>query len=210
MINGIHKTTTYLTIVTLFLLIAMPARVTSSEIKCNYDTVNPSIASARSFLKALNYACAEQELTRLLKSDTTNLTLENRASAHILLGTVYYLMAQQLERQRERILNEFVEAFRVYRMWSGSLEIELSELREILNEARDQVEREAQAKLDSQVTLTDSLAVDVKKPGKRKSWLLFAGGVVVAAVAIITFVGSKDSGGTDDSGGIPSYPPPPN
>lgn len=210
MINGIHKTTTYLTIVTLFLLIAMPARVTSSEIKCNYDTVNPSIASARSSLKALNYACAEQELTRLLKSDTTNLTLENRASAHILLGTVYYLMAQQLERQRERILNEFVEAFRVYRMWSGSLEIELSELREILNEARDQVEREAQAKLDSQVTLTDSLAVDVKKPGKRKSWLLFAGGVVVAAVAIITFVGSKDSGGTDDSGGIPSYPPPPN
>ena len=210
MINGIHKTTTYLTIVTLFLLIAMPARVTSNEIKCNYDTANPSIASARSSLKALNYACAEQELTRLLKSDTTNLTLENRASAHILLGTVYYLMAQQLEKQRERILNEFVEAFRVYRMWSGSLEIELSELREILNEARDQVEREAQAKLDSQVTLIDSLAVDVKKPGKRKSWLLFAGGVVVAAVAIITFVGSKDSGGTDDSGGIPSYPPPPN
>ena len=208
--NAIRRTATYLTIVSLFLLTAMPARVVSSEIKCAYDMANPSIASARSSLKALNYGCAEQELIHLLKSDTTNLTLENRASAHVLLGTVYYLMAQQLEKQRERILNEFVEAFRVYRMWSGSLELELSELREILDEARNQVEEEYQAELDNQATLSDSLAVGVKKPGRKKSWLLFAGGVVVAAVAIITFVGSKDSGGGGDSGGIPDYPLPPN
>ena len=209
--NAIHKTAAYLTIVSVFLLTAMPARVVSSEIRCAYDMANPSIASARTSLKALNYGCAEQELTNLLKSETANLTLEDRASAHILLGTVYYLMAQQLEQQRERILNEFVEAFRVYRMWSGSLELELVELREILDEARDKAEQEYQAELDRRAALTDSLAVDVEEPsGRKKPWWLFAGGVVVAAVTVIVLVGKKDSGGGDDSGGIPDYPLPPN
>ena len=210
MLNGIQKAVTCLTVVSMFLLSIIPAEGYAAEAKCGYDEAQPSLASARASLRALNYACAEQELTHLLSKDSTYLSLEDRAGAHILLGTVYYLMAHQLEQQRERILNEFAEAFRAYRKWSGALELELPELREILDEARSRVEREFQAELDREQIDTDSLVVPLRKPGKKKTWLFLAGSAVLAGVAIIVFGSSKTDDESGDAGGIPSYPPPPN
>ena len=200
---------TCLTVASMLLLSVVPADGLAVEVQCGYDKANPTIENARASLRALNYVCAEQELTHLLTMDSTYLTLEDKATAHILLGTVYYLMAQQLEKQQERILDEFIEAFRAYREWSGSLELELPELRAILNEARLKVETEFQAELDRRQAVSDSLATAVKKPGKKRTWLYIAGSAVVAAVAIIAFGGGKSDDDPTDSGGIPSYPPPP-
>jgi len=120
------------------LLFSLPAA--SQTVNCSYDRTSPSLDNARLNFKSMNYRCAESEIMDYL--DVASLSLKKKADAHVLLAAVYYAMlADNEQKQKEKVVEQFTAAFRQYRDWKGDLEIDKSEFAEMMAEAKQRVDR---------------------------------------------------------------------
>lgn len=181
---------------------------------CPYDQKAPSVENARRNFKGLNFKCAEQELTDFLKKD--KLSLEEKSDAHILLATVYYAMLKDDTEKRGRVMEQFKEAFKVYREWRGELDIKSPEFADLMEQAKTQVDKETAEKQAAQKQAQDSTkqaAVPKTKTGGKpwytKWWAIGLGVGVVAGVAVALAGGG--GGGTTQQviDTLPTFPPPP-
>jgi len=178
--------------------------------ECDYDASTPNLMSAREALNSLNYMCAERELKDMLGSGA--ITPQGRAEAHILLGTVYFLMMiGDEERQEDAVRSEFVEAFRAYYEWAGSLEYDIPRLNELLSEARQQVKQERAAALAAEQAVIDTAAATRTSDGKLwKRWWVWAAATAVTVGGVALLAGGGSGGGSDSpASAIPAYPEPP-
>lgn len=107
---------------------------------CPYDADNPSLDNARISFRSLNYTCAEQEILDLLNK--ADLTIEDKADAHVLLAAVYYAKLKNDKDKRSRVIEQFKAAFQAYRDWRGDLDISSTEFFDMMQEAQAQVDQE--------------------------------------------------------------------
>ncbi|MBN1212787.1 MAG: hypothetical protein JXA92_09445 [candidate division Zixibacteria bacterium] len=179
----------------------MPGVILASDGNCSFEIDNrtPSLQSARLSIKTPDLRCAEKELQAFL--ELPNITNEEKATAHFLLGQVYFELATK-ERKQEQVLNEFKKGFRTYREWTGDLEINRTELQSLLEQARHEVEMEFDAQK------SDTLFVAPGKPWYKKWWVIGSGVGVVALAAVLLVGGGDDNGGTEVDT-IPDFPNPP-
>lgn len=208
------------------LVLSVPAQAQS--VPCNYNKEKPSIESARLNFRITNYACAEEELAALLARE--DLDLETRADAHVLLAAVYYAKVRNNDEKRNRVIEQFVAAFRAFRTWRGELDIKSPEFTQLMEEAQRLVDEqsaeeaveetaepatEAAVEPDSVVDSTEQAPLTPlrlegnKKPWYKKWWAIGLGvGLVAGAVVLATGGGDDDGGGTTD-GDLPGFPPTP-
>ena len=199
----LHKITGWLILGVFFFSGFLPGAVLAGNSECSFETVNrtPSIESARLSIKTPDLKCAEKELLAFL--ELTEISNEQKSTAHFLLGQVYYELANK-EKKREKALNQFVEGYRAYLEWTGSLEINRHELQVMLEEAKLRVVQEIEQQQ------SDTLLFAEKGKPWYKKWWVIGSGVGVVALAAVLLVG----GGGDDNGGtvvdtIPDFPNPP-
>lgn len=119
----------------------LPSLVFAQSGGCDFDPNNPSVEHARTSFKMLNYKCAEQELNAYLAKD--NVSIEDKADAHILMASVYYAMLKNDTEKRDRVTEEFVKAFKAYREWRGELDIKSGEFLDLMEIAKERVDTEA-------------------------------------------------------------------
>jgi hypothetical protein len=175
---------------------------------CQYDRANPQLDHARIAFKSLNYKCAEQEIEDVLKRE--DLSIQDKADAHILLAAVYYAMLKDDTVKREKIIEQFKAAFTAYRNWRGELDISSTEFIDLMREAQKQVDKEALAKVTEEKKSADSTAAAVQAaPAKAKKawykqwWALGLGvGVVAGSVALMAGGGSK----SEPAQPLPGFP----
>jgi hypothetical protein len=185
--------------------------VRSQTVECEYDRKNPSLESARRNFQFFEFRCAEQEIQDVLKSET--LSLEEKANAHVLLAAVYFEMLQDDTRRRERIIEQFKEAFRSYRDWRGDLDVQSPEFRALMEEARQEVDA-ARAEPDEDepeppVVSRPPIERTDDSKGKKSNTLLYIGlGVSVGAAAMLLGGGANGgaSSGGDDLPDFPAHP----
>ncbi len=200
--------------------VVLPAAARGQTSECPYDKAKPSLDNARISFKSLNYHCAEQEIMDYLKLN--DLTIEQRADAHVLLAAVYYAKSKNDSEKKKLVINQFKEAFRAYRDWRGELDISSTEFIEMMNEAKDEVdEEEAQKAAEPVITeptpgqetpVVTTITSKESKPWYKQWWAVAIGvGVVAGAVALAAGGG----GGEDGEGGstvldtLPTAPIPP-
>lgn len=205
------------TLVCFIQMIALSAVTWGQAGECPYDRANPSLENARISFKSLDYRCAEQEILDFL--DQENLSIEERADAHVLLAAVYYAKSKNDDEKRRLVVSQFKEAFRAYRDWRGELDISSSEFIEMMNEAKMLVDQEEEQKQEEEPVIAPEEEEEEEpvyaKPatGEKKAWYkqwwAIALGVGVVAGAVVLATG----GGGDDGGGggtvIDSLPGPP-
>ena len=181
----------------------------SQVTECDYDQQNPSVDSARGSFRIFDFQCAELEIQDLLKQDA--LSLEEKASAHMLLAAVYFEMLQDDAQRRGKTLQQFKEAFRSYRDWRGDLDIQSPEFRAIMEDAKQDIQAEANAASASDtaaqvpvVTRPPHTGSESGKGGSKK-WLLIGLGVGAVGVAALVLAGG---GGGNDNGDktLPNFP----
>ena len=196
------KLTAWLIVAFFSFSVLMPGRVLGDNGNCPYEKENlaPTIESARLSIKMPDLRCAEKELLAFLA--LPNISNEEKATAHILLGQVYFELADK-ERKREKALNEFKEGFRAYPEWTGKLEINRTELQTLLEEARQRVEMEIETQR------SDTLFVAKGKPWYKKWWVIGSGVGVVALTAVLLAGGGGDDNGGSTVDTIPDFPNPP-
>ena len=120
----------------------LPVAARGQEAPCSYDRAHPTLSSARINFKSLNYHCAELEIQDFLKLSTPS--LEDRADAHMLMAAVYYAQLKDDKEKKERVIEQFKAAFKSYREWRGDLDISSTEFIDMMKEAQNQVDQEAQ------------------------------------------------------------------
>jgi hypothetical protein len=130
----------------------LPSILAAETPPCPYDRAKPTLDSARISFKSLNYKCAEQEILDVLTNP--NLTIEEKADAHVLLAAVYFAMLKNDTEKRDRVIAQFKEAFKAYREWKGELDISSTEFIDMMKQAQDQVDREATASPAETTTTT--------------------------------------------------------
>lgn len=199
--------------------VVLPAAARGQTPECPYDRTKPSLDNARISFKSLDYHCAEQEIMDYL--NLSDLTIEQRADAHVLLAAVYYAKSKNDSEKKKLVINQFKEAFRAYRDWRGELDISSTEFIEMMNEAKDQVdEEEAQKKQEPVITpppaeekpALTTITTKEGKPWYKQWWAIALGVGVVAGVVVLAAGGG---GGEEGGGGggtidtLPSAPPPP-
>jgi len=209
------------TLVCFLQMIALPAAVWGQAGECPYDRANPSLEDARISFKTLNYRCAEQEILDYLDKD--DLTIEQRADAHVLLAAVYYAKSKNEGEKKRLVVNQFKEAFRAYRDWRGELDITSSEFIEMMNEAKALVDQEEEQQLQEEPVIPPAEeeeeeepvyakpTIGEKKPWYKQWWAVALGvGVVAGAVVLAAGGGGDDGGDGDDGTVIDTLPGPPN
>lgn len=199
--------------------IVLPAAARGQTPECPYDRTKPSLDNARISFKSLDYHCAEQEIMDYL--NLSDLTIEQRADAHVLLAAVYYAKSKNDSEKKKLVINQFKEAFRAYRDWRGELDISSTEFIEMMNEAKDQVDQEeAQKKQEPVITpppaeekpALTTITTEAGKPWYKQWWAIALGVGVVAGVVVLAAGGG---GGNEGGGGggvidtLPSAPDPP-
>lgn len=121
----------------------LPSIGSAQTSPCPYDRAKPTLESARISFKSLNYRCAEQEIQDVLKNPA--LSIEDKADAHVLLAAVYFAMLKNDTEKRNRVIDQFKEAFKAYREWKGELDISSTEFIDMMKQAQEQVDKEAAA-----------------------------------------------------------------
>ncbi|HUV31416.1 MAG TPA: hypothetical protein VMY05_10045 [Acidobacteriota bacterium] len=190
----------------------LPQLVRAQAPECVYDKTKPSLDHARTNFKITNYDCAEMELKDLLAVDT--LALQDKADAHILLAAVYYAKVRGDKEKRNRVMKEFVAAFKAAREWRGVLDIQSPEFLALMKEAQDLVDQEesAMAAVEEQVP---GARVDLglkdedkgkKKPWYKRWWVLGIGVGVVAMAVAVAAGGGGDEPGEEPLGPLPGFP----
>lgn len=132
-----------LMLVTLIGLLFILSAGTSTMAQCSFDKAAPSLENARTMFKMTNYKCAEEELSALLKSDS--LDYRTRADGHMLLAQVYWAMIRNDSDKKEKVLAEFVKAFREFQDWRGELDIQSDEFLSLMEEAKEQAKTQKPA-----------------------------------------------------------------
>lgn len=206
------------TLVCFLQMIALPAISWGQAGECPYDRANPSLENARISFKSLNYRCAEQEIEDFLNK--TDLTMEERADAHVLLAAVYYAKSKNEDEKRRLVVNQFKEAFRSYRDWRGELDVSSTEFIEMMNEAKMLVDQEEEEELEAEPVVTPAdeeeeeepvyaqPTIGEKKPWYKQWWAIALGvGVVAGTVVLVAGGGGDDDGG--DGTVIDTLPGPP-
>jgi hypothetical protein len=180
---------------------------------CAYNKKNPSVENARNNFRVLNYICAEQELLDYLKND--KLTLEEKSNAHILLAAVYYAMLKDESEKKERVLNQFREAFKAYREWRGELDIKSPEFVDLMDKAKMDIDQEIAAQEAREKAKEDSARMATPtetkkgKPWYTKWWAIGLGVGLAAGVAVAVAGGGGEEPGPTPVDTLPSFPPPP-
>jgi len=174
---------------------------------CDFDPNQPSLDNARKSFLALNYKCAEEELANFLELD--DISIEDRANAHVLLAEVYYAKVRNDDEKRNMVMEQFVAAFQAYREWRGELNIKSPEFMAMMKQAQVMVDEEATtAKAEEEVpevfeTPAQPETGKKKGPWYTKWWAIGLGvGVVVGAVVLAG--GGGDDGGS--AGPLPGFP----
>lgn len=188
----------------------LPVTLFAQAPDCPYDRAKPNLDHARISFKSLNYRCAEQEIEDLLKAP--NLSIQDKADAHILMAAVYYAMLKDSTDKRARILEQFKAAFTAYRNWRGELDISSTEFIDLMNEAQKQVDLEATKPKVAEKPAVDSskiIGLTAEQPTRGKKawykqwWAIGLGvGLVAGSVALMAGGGSK----TQSSGPLPDFP----
>lgn len=207
-----------------FLNTILPSAISGQTSGCNYDRNDPSLESARISFKSLNYLCAEEEIEACLQKP--DITLEERADAHVLLAAVYYAKVKNEGEKRNRVIEQFKQAFRSYRDWKGELDISSTEFIEMMNEAQKQVDTElrqaeeaAQEKEKEEPVVTPieptvnagTTTAKAAKPWYTKWWAIGLGVGLVAGAVVLASGGGGDGDGGGDGGNepLPDFPDPP-
>ncbi len=193
----------------------LPSLVRAQASECNYDKANPSIDSARLNFRITNYDCAEEELQALLADET--LDLQTRADAHVLLAAVYYAEVRNDDEKKQRVLEQFVAAFKSLREWRGELDIKSPEFVALMNQAQQLVDERnetaetlAEEVPEARVDLPADMQSDGKKKPWYKKWWAIGLGVGLVATAVVVAAGGSDDGGSSGNGGysdLPGFPP---
>ncbi|MCX6825914.1 MAG: hypothetical protein NTV06_01405 [candidate division Zixibacteria bacterium] len=208
----------YLRTISLVLLIAyvhavfLPSWLYAQTPNCNYDIKAPSIENARRNFKALNYKCAELELTDLL--GLPNLSLEDKSNVHILLAAVYYAMLKDDSEKKNMVMQQFMAAFKAYRDWKGELDIKSPEFKTMMEQAQLQVDKETSIAPAEQKATIDTTAHPAAMTGTKagkawyKQWWAIGLGVGIVAGAVILVAGGKGDAAVPDTAlaGFPSHP----
>ncbi len=171
----------------------------AQDSECTYSETTPSIQSARTTFRAAGLNCAEKELNELLALQ--NISRQEKADAHLLLASVYFIKEPDANARRHRVKKELVAMYMADRRWQGQLEIVSSEFRTLLKDAREMAnwryqqspELTDEYSIDSlQVALADSTRFEYenlenKKPWYTKWWALSSGvGLVIVAATVIS------------------------
>ncbi len=141
MTNNYHKITIYaaVTILACSLVLLFQGTAAAQDTGCNYDRTAPSLDNARLNFKSLNYRCAELELLDRLRN--VSLSLKEKADAHVLLAAVYYAMEYKSDgERRNKVVEQFTAAFKQYREWKGTLDVDASEFAEMMEDAKRRVD----------------------------------------------------------------------
>ena len=201
------RVTSILLLIAFLNSLLLPGIVLGQEVKCSYDPGNPTLDSARKNFLALNYVCAEEELTDFLKIET--LTTEQRADGHVLMAEVYYAKVRNDTEKRSKVISQFVAAFESYREWKGELNIKSPEFMGMMKEAQTKVDAEAAAGPAEEAEAVETVekpaeeekveptvvpVTDGKKKAWYKNWWAIALGVGVVAGGVVLLTG----GGGDD------------
>lgn len=219
-----HKNHVVVRAIAVFLLVCfgnlvfLPGPALAQSTDCPYDKADPSLDNARISFKSLNYRCAEQEIQDFLKK--SDITIEDRASAHVLLAAVYYAMVKNKNDKRDQVLDQFKKAFRSYRDWAGELDISSTEFIDLMKKAQELVDEESQepaavaeTPASTETAETAPAVTSAEKSGKPwyKQWWAIGLGVGVVAGAVVLVAGG---GGDDDDtppdeplGDFPGLPP---
>ncbi|MEZ5360366.1 MAG: hypothetical protein R3F48_16240 [Candidatus Zixiibacteriota bacterium] len=145
----------------------------SQPLECQFDKSNPTLENARLSFRTLNYACAEEEIEAFLKLE--DITIEEKADAHVLLAAVYYAKLKNDEEKRNQVVSQFKQAFQAYRAWKGDLDISSTEFFEMMQEAQAQVDEEAEqtvieeetpAIVEQPATASEPKIEEVEQPAK--------------------------------------------
>lgn len=107
---------------------------------CIYDKDAPSLDHARILFKSLKYPCAEKEINDFIRMNKAN--LKGKADAYVLLAAVYYAMLQDDREKRGKVVEQFKQAFRSFKEWQGELDIKSNKFKEMMEDAKKEVERE--------------------------------------------------------------------
>ena len=204
-------------------LLILPGAALAQSGGCTYDKNNPTLESARISFKSLNYKCAENEIQDYLKLN--NVSIEDKASAHVLLAAVYYAMVKNHNEKRDRVLNQFKEAFRSYRDWAGELDISSTEFIDLMKKAQELVDEESEEPepvvvpseeeeekepAPAVVQPTTAAAEEGGKAWYKQWWAIGLGvGVVVGAAVLVAGGGGDDDEGKTPDAPIGDFPPPP-
>lgn len=205
-----------------YLILPEVARAQSTD--CQFDAKNPTLDSARRNFLALDYKCAEEELTAFLQME--NIAIEQKANAHVLLAEVYYAKVRDDTEKRDKVINQFVAAFESYRDWKGELNIKSAEFMSMMKEAQVMVDAGAVAEPVKQETIEPAAAdttketappplAPISKPAdkkKKKAWYTqwWAIGLGVGAVAaVVVMAGGGGGGGDTGDAVLPDFPPRP-
>ncbi len=185
-----------------------PIRSASQVVECRFDKNSPSIENAKKSWDWLDDKCAKEELRAFLAIDTV--TQNNKAEAHILLGTILYMGAQNIDSVKKDVLDEFIIAYRLNPEWKGTLEYKDSELQKLLNEAlikvRDEMVRleEDTEEIDTLPPITPLFRKKKGLPPKKIYWALSLAAVLAAGTYMLFL-----EDGTPQNATIPEIPTPP-
>jgi len=202
-------------------LLILPGAALAQSADCAYDKAKPALESARISFKSLNYKCAESEIQDYLKLN--NVSIEDKASAHVLLAAVYYAMVKNHNEKRDRVIDQFKEAFRAYREWAGDLDISSTEFYDMMKKAQELVDEEAEEpeavvvpaeeEADEEPAVVAPTTAAAEGGGKawyKQWWAIGLGvGVVVGAAVLVAGGGGDDDGTTPADAPIGDFPPPP-
>jgi hypothetical protein len=191
----------------------LPPLIEAQTAPCSYNKEKPSIDSARLNFRITNYVCAEEELQALLA--LMDLDLQTRADAHVLLAAVYYAKVRDNDEKRNRVMEQFVAAFRAFRAWQGELDIKSPEFTKLMEDAQAMVDQQAQEAAAQPVVepAQDTTAPPVnelqlekkKKPWYKQWWAIGLGVGVVAAVVIVAAGGGGEDEDVKDAP-LPGFP----
>ncbi len=184
----------------------------AQTVECNYDRKAPSLKSARGSFQEFDFACAERELTDLLKSP--NLDAGVQADAHALLAAIYFQTLPDNKSRREKVIEEFRRTYSLRPEWSGRPDVQTPAFRDLMTEAKRQVDQLRQRDKPSPPPAstatkpTPAVTAETKpasKGGSKKTWIYVAVGAAAAGVAVMALGG----GGNGGSATLPNFPPPP-
>ena len=210
-----HRPLTALVMTMYFCAFAWPGHVAAQTPECGYDRSAPSLASARASFQEFDFACAERELGDLLK--VPKLAVGIQADAHALLAAIYFQTLPDNQNRREKVIEEFRRTYSLRPDWKGQPEIQTPAFRDLMTEAKRQVDqlsqKEKPATPSGGASDKSTPAVKETKPtggGKsKKTWLYVAAGAAAVGVAVLALGGGGGGGGNGGGEGLPYFPPPP-